>query len=153
MIGASGVTVAALQPAISDVISLSGTTGSPNTSTDFAISTNDASVGWWFNSDGTIDRLKLQGADSFEWGYWCNPAPIGDYWIRFTHNASDNANGSSSSTGSWLAMTSATNQTWLEITNGFATTSGSSKAEISSDASGSPIVATGYYGGSANVEI
>lgn len=153
--GAAGATGSAEILFDQDVITLSGTTGSPNTSTDFAISTNDAYVRWFFNSDGTVDRLKLQGADSFEIfgpSQWSNGTPIGDYWLRFTHNAGDAANLGNSS-GSWLAMTTALSQGWQETTNGFAVTTGSSKVEIASDSGGTTIVATGYYGGTASIEI
>lgn len=140
---------------VPEVITLSGSTGSPNTAVDFAISTNDAEVRWFFNSDGTVDRLKLQGSDVFEIfgpAQWCNQTPVGDYWLRFTHNAGDAANVGNSS-GSWLAMTSNLSQGWQETTNGFATHSGSSKVEIATDSGGSNIVATGYYGGTAEVEV
>lgn len=138
-----------------EIITLSGSTGSPNTANDFAISTNDAEVRWFFNSDGTIDRLKLQGSDVFEiFGpeQWCNQDPVLDYWLRFTHNAGDAANVGNSS-GSWLAMTGNLSQGWQETTNGFATHSGSSKVEIATDSGGSNIVATGYYGGTAEIEV
>lgn len=152
MHAASTVANAARLPPIIETVSLSGTTGSPNTSLDFAISTNNAEVRWFFNSDGTIDRIKLQGSDVFEWGNWCNQVPEGDYWMRFTHNADDTANVGQSS-GSWLSMVSNIGQGWQETQDGFASYSGSSKMEISTDASGTPIVATGYYGGTAEIEV
>jgi hypothetical protein len=138
-----------------DIITLSGTTGSPNTSNDFAISTDNASVLWGFQADGTVDRHKTQGADVFDifpGSQWCNQTPVLDYWIRWTHNAGDAANFGESS-GTWRQMNTARNQGWEETTNGFATTSGSSKVEIATDASGSNIVATGYYGGTAEIEV
>lgn len=140
---------------ITEVITLSGTTGSPNTSTDFAISTANASVYWAFNADGTVDRIKTQGSDVFEIfspAQWCNVTPAGSYWIRFTHNAGDVANMGNSS-GTWFAMSGANGQGWQETFDGFATHAGSSKVEIATDAAGSNIVATGYYGGTAEIEI
>lgn len=135
-----------------DIVTLSGTTGSPNTSLDFAISTNNAEVRWFFNTDGTIDRLKLQGSDVFEWGNWCNQTPTISYWGRFTHNAGDTANVGNSS-GSWISMISNISQGWNEDQDGFATYSGSSKFEIATDSGGSNIIATGYYGGTAEIEV
>ena len=137
-----------------DTISLSGTTGSPNTSLDFAISTNNAEVRWFFNTDGTIDRIKLQGTDVYEIlaPQWCAGTPSISYWMRFTHNAGDTANVGQSS-GSWISMVSNIGQGWLETQDGFATYSGSSKVEIATDSGGSNIVATGYYGGTAEIEV
>jgi len=155
IIHASSTVMARSQTESNEVITLSGTTGSPNTSTDFAISTNNASVYWAFNADGTVDRIKTQGTDIFEIfgpNQWCNTDPALNYWIRFTHNAGDAANLGNSS-GTWFAMSGANGQGWQETTNGFATHSGSSKVEISTDSGGSTIVATGYYGGTAEIEI
>lgn len=138
-----------------DVVTLSGSSGTPNTSSDFAISTDNASVYWQFNTDGTVDRIKTQQSDVFDifpGVQWCNQSPTIDYWIRFTHNAGDASNFGNSS-GSWIAMTTAVGQGWQETTNGFAETSGSSKVEIATDSGGSNIVATGYYGGTANIEV
>ena len=151
----STVANAARLPPVIETVTLSGSTGTPNTSTDFAISTNNAEVRWYFNSDGTIDRLKLQLPDSFDLFpgvQWCNQTPVGSYWLRFTHNAGD-VNNVGNTSGSWLIMTTALSQGWNESTNGFAETAGSSKVEIATDSGGSNIVATGYYGGTATVEI
>jgi len=153
MAGACGNTLQA--PISGDVITLSGSTGSPNTSTDFAISPSNAYVWWYFNSDGTVDRLKLQGADSLEIfgpSQWCLGTPTVDYWIRFTANSGNAANLGDSS-GSWLALTSNRSQGWQEIQNDFAVYTGSSKVEIATDAAGVTIVATGYYGGTASIEL
>lgn len=154
MHGTSMISNAARLPAVLEVVTLSGSSGTPNTATDFAISPANSYVYWMFNADGTIDLLKLQGADQFEKfspDQWCNLTPEQDYWIRFTHNAGDASNLGHTS-GTWFAMTSAIGQGWEETTDGFSTYEGSSKVEIATDSGGVTIVATGYYGGRADVE-
>lgn len=152
---ASSTVMARTSIVTGDVITLSGSTGSPNTSLDFAISTANASVYWAFNADGTIDRIKTQGSDVYEiFGptQWCNQTPESNHWIRFTHNAGDTSNFGSAS-GTWWLLTTAIGHGWEETRNGYFTTSGSSKVEISSDSGGGNIEATGYYGGTAEIEV
>jgi len=142
---------------INDVITLSGTTGSPNIFTDFALSPLNAQAHWEFRTDGSLWKMALRGSDiQFQSGVqWCASTPLGEYWARWTFNANDVHNvGSASGTWRKIAGSGAGVQYfgWLETTDGFATTEGSVKVEIASDSGGSTIVATGYYGGKADVE-
>lgn len=127
-------------------VTLTGTTGSPNEASDSQISPTNASAGWRFNNDGTIDIHEGVGTYTFS-ANW-HDSPSQDYWIRTTLN-NGTVNNSGISTGSWLKLygtgSADRETTWLRTTTGFYTND-SLKVEIATDASGVDIVATGYYG-------
>ena len=121
-------------------------------------SPDDATAGWTFNTDGTIDKVQST-TTQFQTGVeWTDeqPSPSEDIWIRATNLAGDNPS-SGPSLGTWhkLAGSGAANRTWLwiETTNGFASTAGSLTIDLSTDSGGVTIVATGSYRGVASVEL
>jgi hypothetical protein len=128
-----------------DVVTLSGTSGSPNYATDTA---SVALAGWRFNSDGTVD--KMEGGSAFQFNStteWVIPNVYGNgpYWIRYTEDSGATANWiSNSAKNTWLALTS--DRIW-QWTSNIGIRTGAGKVEIAKDSGGSNIVATGYYGG------
>jgi Putative phage tail protein len=135
----------------SPAIGLSGSTGSPNNVNDFAIDPANATAGWYFNADGTVDRFSnptfTQFNASTEWLPGGPGSPI-NYVIRATNNSGSNPN-LGDSLNTWLALTSDRSWRWTATSPG--TYSGSVKIEIADGASPQNILATGYYGGSATV--
>lgn len=131
-----------------DVVTLSGTTGA---GANMAVETLDpfAYAGWRFGSDGTVDKYTEDGgyvqfAAATEW-VQPNTHQNGPYWIRATLDTGDADNWvSSDATGSWLALTSDREWRW---TVSLGDREGTYKIEIATDATGTRIVATGYYGG------
>lgn len=132
-----------------ETVTLSGTTGTPNTTLTVKLSPTDATAGWDFNSDGTVDNEATAGISQFNGGVeWIDLSPTGSYWIRATLNAGNAPD--SGTLGTWLALT--ISRSWRWTITGTGTTSGSVKIEIATDSGGSTIVATGYYGATATVE-
>lgn len=137
-----------------EVITLSGTTGSPISSTDTDYNPNNAFVEWNFRSDGTVDLVKGgSGTSQYQAGIqWSNyqTSPGSGYYIRFTLNADDSpvVNGGADALGDILIMTSDNSVRWSQTGTG--TRAGSVKVEIG-NATMSTIHATGYYGGTAQV--
>lgn len=134
-----------------EFITLSGTTGAPNEAGDSAIDPADARAGWYFRTDGTVDRFSNGVLTQFQAGSeWSNfqPTPGTDYWIRATLNNGTAPNiGSSLTTWHRLSGTGEADRDWQweQTTIGQFLTD-SVKVEISTDSGGSTIVATGYYG-------
>jgi hypothetical protein len=127
-----------------DIISLSGTFGSPNYST-YTDPPGSASVAWKFTPAGIITYLV--DGNEIEFDRWCDPStPVYEYWLRAVLYSGDTPAG-----GSAL-------DTWFKISGDgsidpqFQWDSGTAingiiEVSISSDPSGSEILATGYYGG------
>ena len=139
-----------------EVITLSGTTGSPISYTDVGEDPGNASVTWIFETDGEVQVLRLiesdfQYATGVQWSDW-QPTPGQDYWIRATNNAGSNPTGGSG-LGTWLkvAGSGSSNRSWVWFRATVGTTTGSIKVEIATDSGGTDIVATGYYEGAAQV--
>ena len=138
---------------------LSGSTGTPNDVTNTESSPTNSSAWWEFRTNGTVwskgDSGTVQFQDSIEWTDE-QDTPTVDIWIRSTANAGA-AHTTGPTNGIWnvLQGSGEANQrwTWTETTDGEATTQGSVKIEIATDSGGSNIVATGYYQGTAIVEI
>jgi len=137
---------------------LSGTSGSPNTFIDNSTSPVNATAEWEFRTDGTVWQVKgnaadVQFQDGIEWSAG-QDAPAEDRWIRFTDDTGD-ASSSGDGTGTWhkVSGTGAANRKvgWVEFTDGLADQTGSAKVEIAIDSGGSTIIATGYYGATAQV--
>lgn len=149
-IGHFSSVISAAAPAAAEVITLSGTTGSPNANSTIKLDPTDADCSWIFNTDGTIDKVSTTGTAQFQAGVeWCSDSPpTGSYWLRATSYS-----GSSPTTGtlgSWLALTSTRTFQWYQSVVG-TTGVGVIKVEIATDSGGSTIVATGYYQGNATV--
>ena len=133
-----------------EVITLSGSSGSPRLAAHIVTDPGAASAGWRFNSDGTVDRNQ-GGYSQFEAGVeWANTAPNAstDYWIRATLDSGSNP--SSGTMNTWLQLSS--NRTWEWARGSVGVLTGVLQIEIASDSGGSNIVATGYYSGNAEVE-
>ncbi len=134
---------------------LSGTTGSPNVDSDFDIHPSLARAGWRFYSTGDLQKESGAAWNQPEWygspGDTTHETPDQTYYIRATLDA-DDAPDSGPALNTWHSL--ASNRFWYwEAGPGFDLSQGTLKIEISSDASGTPIVATGYYRGSAQTEI
>lgn len=138
------------------VVTLSGSSGTPNTSVCIDADPNDTTAGWLFNTNGSVQRYNgnppvLVG---FQVGVeWISASPLIDYWIRFTTESGDAANGGDS-LGIWhqVGGAGASNRSVLWEQTVIGTRAGTAKVEIATDSGGSTIVATGYYSGSAEVE-
>lgn len=141
-----------------DLVTLSGTSLSPNVVTGLTASPNDSWAEWLFNTDGTVDTNEVtSGVVQFQTGVEWNDAqttPAVDYWIRATLEDGVNPT-SGAAIGSWLkvSVSGSANRIWrwTDTTNGDSTTTGTLKIEIATDSGGTNIVATGYYKGTAIV--
>lgn len=131
-----------------DVVTLSGSSGTPNVSSVITVFPTDATAGWRFRNDGSVERLVVSTWTDFnDSTEWVIPhAHAGSYWIRATLDA-DSAPSAGPALGSWHALTTTRTWTWTETDSG--TFAGTLKIEIATDSGGSTIVATGYYRGSA----
>lgn len=140
-----------------EVITLSGTSGSPNVSSDLENSPTNALAGWRFQTNGTVYRVVSDTYTQFQDGTEWNDgqdSPAGDFWIRATLSSGD-APTSGPTLGSWhkVSGSGSTNRTWEweETFNGDASTAGTLQIDISSESDGTPIEDTGYYRGNATV--
>jgi len=114
-------------------VPLSGTTGSPNTATQI----NDA--GWRFNSTGSIQRRRNGNYTSA--GSWISGGPpAATYYIQFTVYSGDTPDVGTMT--SWQSLGSSRQFYWSDAED-----AGTVRVRISSDASGTPLLATGYYAG------
>jgi hypothetical protein len=130
-------------------VSLSGTTSTPNVAECVSTSPTNAEAGWKFLSNGGVQRLTTAGWTSFGAGVeWIESTPPSTYYIRATNYSGDNPSGT---LGSWLALSSNQEWTWLDNVAGAVPEEGVLKIEIATDTSpqGTNIVATGYYKGYA----
>ncbi len=136
---------------------LSGTLAAPNQATDVRTQPTDASAGWRFNTDGTVDKFTsvagyVQFLDGIEYTSE-QDAPNRDQWMRATPQSDPDAPTSGSATGSWLKVagsaSAAREWLWDETTDGAATTEGSVLVELALDSAGVQVVASGYYDGHA----
>ena len=132
---------------------LSGTGGLPNTDADFSAG-GTAIAGWRFYSTGDCGKYTGNAHNKPEWfgqsGDTTHQAPDATYYIRATNHADSNPD-SGPTLGDWHSLASSRIWYW-SAGPGFASSNGTLKIEISSDVSGSPIVATGYYRGEAESE-
>lgn len=142
--------------ALAPDINLSGTTGVPNESNAYQTDPTNATAGWVFNTNGNMQRWTGNPASLAAWepatDEWSDPSKTGigsEYWIRFTSYSGTSPTGGSS-LNVWHALSTERSVLWERTVIGFIT--GIAKVEISSDSSGTPIVATGYYEGRAEVE-
>jgi hypothetical protein len=138
--------------------SLSGTSVSRNQVSDSQTSPTDSDVYWEFNTSGQVwkhDTTGTQLNDGVEFTDE-QDSPTVDLWIKATLDNGD-APTSGPALGSWWQVTGGSGSTrrwtWTETTDGFATTAGTIKVELSTDSGGTPVVATGYYRGTASVEL
>ena len=156
--GLSGVSVVRSVYAGGEVVTLSGTSGSPNTSTDTEDTPINALAGWRFYANGDVRRVFASTYTLFNSGTeWNSSTPGIDYWIRATLDSGNAPNtGASSTLNTWHQLVGGAAPTylaweWLESRDPIAefTTAGTLQIDIATDSGGSNIVATGYYRGSA----
>jgi hypothetical protein len=138
-----------------EVITLSGTSGSPIPATDFGPSPSQGH--WSFEITGQVWRKRTTGTTQYLDGTsWTDfqDSPGQDYWIYANNHTGSNPNNGSSALNTWIkvAGSGASNVIWKWYQSGSGSYSGAIRVRISTDASGSPVVATGYYSGSAIVE-
>lgn len=130
-----------------------GSSGSPNVATSIKTTPTNATAYWAWNTDGTVDHRTTTGISQFRAGIEWHGSPSADVWIRFTSNSGVVPSGVAMNT--WLKVygTSSANRTatWTYTSDTPGNTTGSVKVELSTDSGGSTIVATGYYGGVAQV--
>lgn len=140
-----------------EVITLSGTSGTPNEASDSDNTSADAA--WEFLTDGTVDKIEGGSTTQFQTGVeWSDfqPTPGQDYWVRAQNDAGSNpTTGPALNTWHKVAGSGSANRRWtwqrLDFEDGPGTTTGTLQVDIATDASGTNIVATGYYRGSATI--
>lgn len=149
------------QAVIGDVITLSGTSGTPISN---GVSGEFAQAGWEFRTNGTVWKLISPGSDAqyqdgTEWN-GSQDSPTADYYIRFTQQSfSGDGNYVGSSTfNTWHKLSgtgAATRRFEIDDPPGTGATVATVKVEIASDASpiGSVIEATGYYRATAEDDV
>ena len=136
---------------------LSGSSGSPNGSTDLELS-GTAQAGWRTLTSGELQRIVADVWTDFIDEYFSiggvSGPPTQDLWIRATLDADD-----APTTGTlnvWLKCAGATSSartfTW-EYSGVPDFLQGDLKFELATDSGGSNIVATGYYRGRAEIII
>lgn len=150
---AVGFDAQASQP--TESVSLSGTTSSPETHFDTP-GASSYTGGWVFKADGNIyqylspnNGAGASGESLHSSTQWNNITPSQTYYIRVTNFSGDNLDtGLSASLNTWIALNATRRFYWRDTRNpqSYADTDGTCKVEISSSSSGSPILATGYYG-------
>lgn len=139
-------------PVSGDTITLSGSSGTPNGN---SVVGSGAQSGWEFRTNGTVWKLNNIGGDTqFQDGVEWNgsqDSPTTDYWVKFTQEAFSGDGTilfTSSSFGVWhkLSGTGSANRNFeIDDPPGTGATQLDIKVEISSDSSGTPVVAVGYY--------
>ena len=93
---AGGISVAS--PVETEVITLTGSSGSPNTSTDVETEPVEAISGWRTQTDGTLQRIVSNNWTDFGGGQWNSTTPAVGYWIRATVDANSTPAGN---IGTW----------------------------------------------------
>lgn len=141
-----------------ETVTLSGTSGSPNTSTDTEDTPTNALAGWRFYATGRIMRIVSDTYTNFNLNTeWIDsyPSPVGDYWLEATNFSGDNPN-LGSALNTWHVLAGAGEATfrnfeWLENSDPLneATTAGTLQVEISDESDGTPVLDTGFYRGTA----
>jgi hypothetical protein len=135
-------------------ITLSGVDGNPIQGTEFVFDAV-AKVEWEFLADGRcfIDYQSKASTQHLAGVVWSSNQPnAGQFWIKATQSGVTSPGevpNFSSALDSWLELNTTRYWGWSAIFGGFDSRSGTVRVDISSDASGTPIVATGYYKGNA----
>ena len=146
---------------IGEVITLSGSDGTPNEFTD-ASTSGTASAIWQFENDGEVWRLRGIGSDAqFQDGveFSSKQPNVGrDLWIKATQtgvSTPGDAPTSGDTLDSWhqVGGSSGADRSWGWQQTGLGSTAGEIKVDIATDSGGTNIVATGYYKGTAEITI
>ena len=135
--------------AITETVSLHGTSGNPQTQDRFTLSDGSVSVGWRFASNGNIEEYDTDASPALDDNGldWINTTPSTTYYIRATIQTSPSGGSSSGTYGSWLSLASNRDFRWLDnrANNAYADETFTIKIDIADDAAGSNILDTGYY--------
>jgi hypothetical protein len=147
-----GIALGFSATAPTETITLSGTTGSYNTT---LVETQGvpAVASWTFKSNGTVFRTNIAG-DPVIFNFlteWCNVTPSQTYYLRCTVQ-SGSLDAGSDTANVWHALTADRFFAVVDYTAGVSPETVSMKIEIASDSGGSNILATGYYQATANQE-
>ena len=153
-----------------EVVSLSGTALAPVTRSGSQFDPPDsvANITWYFSGVTTpgqsIEKGETQSASyATELAQYTSQNATTDwviphqyieaYWIRATFESGDSPT-SGSALDTWLTLASGQAQfwTWTDTTIPGGPVAGIVKIDISDDSSGSPILDTGFYEGSARLE-
>lgn len=140
----------------SEIVTLSGSSGTPNITSDSALQPAAAETWWEFRTNGTVWKLPngitTQFQDGSEW-LDTQDSPSGDFWIKATIDSGDTPTLGNIGTWNQVAGGGAINRrwTWRVTVNFDSTLTGTLKIEISSASDGNPILDTGYYNGFARV--
>ena len=134
-----------------EAVSLQGTIASPEQHSTFPITDGDVTVGFRFNSDGTVEHYDSEEVPTyFDGGSndWVNVSPPGNtYYIRFALQSGPSGPSYGPTLNTWQALTS---DRVIRVTDSRPSASYSSetavfKVEIASDSGGTNIIDTGYY--------
>jgi hypothetical protein len=140
-----------------EVVSLEGTSGTPETNFAFTLpGTGGIQLGWEFRTDGVIastdQALPSGGVTTRTTGHipWNNVTPTGTWYIRITDVTSPISGQSTFgySSGSWVDLTSFTRACYITDTRPFGSYGFAQftwKIDISRNNDGTNIEATGYY--------
>lgn len=132
----------------SETISLSGTSGTPEPTSNTVSAANYCRAGLTLYADGTMTQADgYQGNSNTSFGRWCNVTPSQTYYVRGTHQSGDAQADDSQPLNSWLALSSGRSFMVIDTTNSlnYGYKHSVLKVEIASDSGGSNILATGYY--------
>lgn len=152
-------TMAMSSPAKVDVITLSGTDGTPISYAEENEVGGTAKVVYDFQTTGIflVDKQNFPDINrQTSSNEWCNQNPLNEYWVRATRSGVTSP-GSTPNTGLALdtaykcagASSADREWGWTQVGNGSLT--GKLKFEIATDSGMSNIVATGYYLGTVTV--
>jgi hypothetical protein len=138
---------------VTEVVTLSGTSGAPNLSTDVETVPTNALAGWRFRANGTVERIVsdvwTQFQDGVEW-VDTQDTPTGPFWIKATVDSGDAPN-VGNSVDLWFSLAALVTWAWEENSDPLneATTEGVIQVDISDESDGTPILDTGFYKGTA----
>ena len=152
------LTIAAMSGPPGERITLSGANGSPNEFFDSSLDPFIARVEWEFRTNGQLWAERSQAADiQYLSGIqWCNQTPVGDYWIKATQSgliAPGQAPNIGDTLDTWHRLDGFFRSWGWQVQGGFEFREGYVRVDIATDAAGTNIIATGYYGGNVDSEI
>lgn len=135
-----------------EIVTLSGTFGSPNLSTDTEADPSSAVSGWKFKTDGGVEKLNgvtntyVAHEAGTEWcsdGRGTNVSPVHTYYIRAQLNGAGDVPTSGPTLNTWVALT--TERVWEQLVSSEAIRECILQIQIDTVGNGSNIIATGQY--------